>query len=64
MSSRLRNLLDSYFRVRTISLFLDALRDLPKNAVVSFNMTLITEIANRASLLKCPPSVDSVASDN
>jgi hypothetical protein len=49
MSSHLRNLLDGYFQVKTINLFLDTLRDLPKNAVVSFNMTLITEIANRIS---------------
>jgi len=60
MSSHLWNLLDDYFQVKTFSLFLDTLRDLPKNAKVSLNMTLITEIANRISLLKCPPSVDSV----
>jgi len=55
ISGHLRNLLDDYFQVKAINLFLDTLRDLTKNTVVSFNMTLITEIANRISLLKCPP---------
>jgi len=47
-----------------INLFLDTLGDLPNNIVVSFSMTLITEIANRISLPKFPPSVDSVTSDH
>jgi len=64
ISSRLRNLLDDYFQVKTINLFLDTLRGLIKNAKVSFNMTLITEIANRISVLKCPPSIDSLTFDH
>jgi hypothetical protein len=60
MSSHLRNLLDDYFQVKTINLFLDTLQGFTKKRNGSFNMTLITEIANRISLLKYPPSVDSV----